>query len=427
MNWEREAAFDRLRADNPRRRASGSDAGQDPAAPAMEATPEEESDPTGAAPSVVTLDEPGQETTRAPQAGAGRRSATGIVAAAALALGLVVGGYVLGSSTGPPPTTQDPITLYGPGGEWAGQGSLGPGDDAEEYRPPVWDTRTTFAAVSELSTSTGTAEAWSLEAPEELGEERLAAMATVLGIDGDPRPQNSGWTVRADGHILDLSPGAGGRISYRTPERGPSASCEGEGCPDMAPGIEDEAVSAARALLDRLGLSAGEHHWSVQGGSGDSTVNVRAGLVVQGHRTGLGWTFWVDNGEVVQFGGTWVSPTSLGDYPVVSEEQALERLMDPRFGAFSGDQSTANPPPPFASWFSDRGAPSGAERLDAGDTLRWPVRHVTVTEARLGLGLFHLADGQSVLLPAYEFTDTEGRPWSVIAVADDRLDFASED
>jgi hypothetical protein len=52
------------------------------------------------------------------------------------------------------------------------------------------------------------------------------------------------------------------------------------------------------------------------------------------------------------------------------------------------------------------------------------VNDVEIVEARLGLASQWQPDGSVLVVPAYEFTDADGGAWSVIAVADDALDFA---
>jgi hypothetical protein len=61
-----------------------------------------------------------------------------------------------------------------------------------------------------------------------------------------------------------------------------------------------------------------------------------------------------------------------------------------------------------------------------GASVSWPVHEVEIVDARLGLATQWQADGSVVIVPAYAFTDTDGGTWSVIAVADDELDFSSE-
>jgi hypothetical protein len=61
-----------------------------------------------------------------------------------------------------------------------------------------------------------------------------------------------------------------------------------------------------------------------------------------------------------------------------------------------------------------------------GAEVSWPVNDVEIVEARLGLASQWQPDGSVLVVPAYEFTDADGGTWSVIAVADAKLDFAAE-
>jgi len=61
-----------------------------------------------------------------------------------------------------------------------------------------------------------------------------------------------------------------------------------------------------------------------------------------------------------------------------------------------------------------------------GASVSWPVTNVQIVSARLGLASQYQPDGSVLLVPAYEFTDSNGGTWSVIAVAESHLDFATE-
>ncbi|MBN8882152.1 MAG: hypothetical protein J0H73_07550, partial [Salana multivorans] len=113
------------------------------------------------------------------------------------------------------------------------------------------------------------------------------------------------------------------------------------------------------------------------------------------------------------------------DVAIVSEADALARLSDPRFGA-------QNMVMPYAvdAYAADGGAteeytpPTQAPAAPGADaTVEWPVWTVDLTSVRLGLGQQYQSDGSVLLVPAYEFTDSDGGTWSVIAVADADLSF----
>jgi hypothetical protein len=122
---------------------------------------------------------------------------------------------------------------------------------------------------------------------------------------------------------------------------------------------------------------------------------------------------------------------AIGDYPIVSEQEAFERLSDPRFGASMTnlpialrEQQVAEQPADAPSEWVPPTEPPAAPT--AGTPLSWPVQDVEIVDARLGLASQWQPDGSVLVVPAYEFTAADGGTWSVIAVADSKLDFAAE-
>lgn len=102
---------------------------------------------------------------------------------------------------------------------------------------------------------------------------------------------------------------------------------------------------------------------------------------------------------------------SLGSYPVVSEEEAVERLGDPRFaGAVLGGGSQPAQP--------------GAEVPSPGGRIAWPVEDVTIVSANLTEARYTLPDGAVLLVPAYDLADAAGSRWTVLAVDEELLDLA---
>ncbi|MFI2490109.1 hypothetical protein ACH47X_24555 [Promicromonospora kroppenstedtii] len=102
---------------------------------------------------------------------------------------------------------------------------------------------------------------------------------------------------------------------------------------------------------------------------------------------------------------------NLGEYPVVSEEDAVERLGDPRF---AGPAPSARQSAP-----DEDAAPSPAP----GGPIAWPVEDVTIVSAELTEVRYTLPDGAVLVVPAYELADAAGSSWTVLAVDEEALDF----
>ena len=138
-------------------------------------------------------------------------------------------------------------------------------------------------------------------------------------------------------------------------------------------------------------------------------------------------------------------PTSPQSLPA-PEDQAGEDLAgedqaspDPVFGATAEpapDESvsapSASPVPPSPSAPSESEAVAseeGSESAPASDPaalappLAVPVADVTVVAAELGLAQYWQPDGSVLMLPSYLLTGDDGSRWSLIAVAEQYVDF----
>jgi len=204
----------------------------------------------------------------------------------------------------------------------------------------------------------------------------------------------------------------------------------------------DAAISRARDVIGSLGLDAGAFEYETQDPGMPQSSYVTAFQVIGGQRTGATWSIGLVGDGVQSLYGSLAPVASLGSYDVVSANAAVARLTDPRFGAsyggpimpimyaedgaqLKGAPSTldrgANSVSPEIAPAPERTVPPTAE---PGSPIAWPVAEVTLTSARLGLTMYTLPDGATLLLPAYELSSADGQVWSVIAVADSHLDFA---
>jgi hypothetical protein len=218
----------------------------------------------------------------------------------------------------------------------------------------------------------------------------------------------------------------------------------------------DAAASRARDALASVGVDTAGAQVRVDdsndkgaGAGGAAYVNVSFLQVIDGRLTGVSWGVMLVGDGVQSLNGTLAKLVPLGTYPVVSASAAAERLNDPRFGAGAGimpyGMGAAASGSGVAS--SDAGVASSGEGVAApgavatanpgqeptvapapqpGAAIRWPVRQVALVSAQLGVALTYQSDGAQTLVPAYVLTDTTGATWSVVAVADDHLDFAAK-
>lgn len=408
-----------------------------------------------------------------------RRRTGWLGAAAAVALVAVGGGgYLAGAAVAGGPdgvgesTAEAPIMLDAPVGAADSRGAEpAPGpmaatdtgmaaesaDQKSSYPYGFWG-RTVFHAGAGLSTSGSEAEAFGLDPAGVLSAETARRVGDTLGASGEPRQEGGSWVVGpADGsgptvHVyadgsgsFDFSdpahdpwscpvfpgkaePGTTGEGGADSSEILPAPDCPTV-TPDAAPAMGD-AVAALRDVMDRLGvdpagfeLEAGESY------EGDPWRYVTAWQVVEGQRTGLSWSASVSASGIANLYGFLAETISLGQYPVVSEAEAVERLGDPRFGASGGmiaqaaDARAAEEGDTASSDMMPAPNPTVPPTPTPGAQIAWPVTDVTITSGRLGVAQQYMPDGAMLLLPAYELRDADGNVWSVLAVAEDLLDF----
>lgn len=244
-----------------------------------------------------------------------------------------------------------------------------------------------------------------------------------------------------------------------------------------------EASTRLTQLLTDLGLSPADYQISGQ----DQTemyadgAAATAELLVAGHPSDLTFNLTLSADGIASFNGMLGSTVSLGDYPVIGAQEAFDRLSDSRFGPanngmvyaaradggaaadtagkattlqeMTGQEMAAQPglvsteqmsteqmsieqaqsgvapegEPPLIMPQSNN-EPQSAQQSSgpaAGDhpLISWPVQQVHITGAEVVYSLQWNADGTTLLVPYYRLTDTDGNTWSMIALADEALDF----
>ena len=407
------------------------------------------------------------------------------VAAAALVVG-GGGGYAIGAAGDGTAPASPVITLQeGPGmdesSEWASQEPavaagavpLGSPDAAvmdRSYFPGYG--RTVFMA-SGLSQEGGSARAYAFDPARVFDEESITRVASGLGVSGTAVLQDGYWQVGPnDGTApsVTLYPDGTASVSYYDPTTDPwscvpqpdvqpsegetdggagSEPSEGMVAPDscvqrdLGPAPQGEAaVSAARDVLVAIGVDPAGFELVTENWGDEMWSYVTAYQVVDGQRSGVQWSVSFTGGGLQSLSGSLAPLLELGEYTVISPAKAVERLTDPRFGSsmgpimYEGTMKGATDAAGAEGQAAEGDAgtsdlsvapaqPTLPPTLTAGSPLRWPVVEVTITGARLGLALQTQPDGAAVLMPTYELTAADGAVWSVIAVADDELDFSA--
>ncbi|MCL3861422.1 hypothetical protein [Actinotalea sp. K2] len=393
------------------------------------------------------------------------------VAAAALLVG-AGGGYAVGAAgSSDAPVADGPILLDGtsPGApQTEMMGPMGGDAAAMEDRAMFWPGyfgRTVFTAQG-LSDQGGTAAAWAYDATAVFSADTLVAAAASLGIAGEPRQEYGSWTIGpidGSGPVLQLQPDGMGTLSMYDPTRDPwscgavsldteqQSGAAGDSGPseeamrldpeigvmpvpecqerDLGPAPTGEAAEAVlRDVLASLGIDAGGLELVVEEHGDPQMTFVTAYQVLDGQRTGAQWSAQLVADGVQSLYGSLAPLVELGDLDVVSPTEAVERLVDPRFGGGQGGPIAYAEGSVLARGTSETmpvpEEPTVPPTVQPGASFRWPVTEAVITQARLGVAVHTQPDGAAVLLPTYELTSSEGGIWSVVAVTDAHLDFS---
>lgn len=414
-----------------------------------------------------------------------RRWLMPVAAAAALVVG-VGGGYVVGSGalTGsteqiaaPLPvatgSTQDPAPPISLAPGAGGAASADSGGDAGmrlqgAQSAPLSTAETAETADSTVSPwhysngrrfhlpvfdeTTSTATVYALDGRAQYSAADAERIARTLGLDAAAHQEEPeyGWTVgdpQHGGPVLWMSPTGAGDVSFHTGVADPSSACWTQIAPeygvDTTKGVnldeatwrafdadvracvvatpmptDQQARDALSLFLTATGVDESQTQVTVTSDDDSRTMTATAARVVAGNVTVVTSAVHVSAKGLLHGNGGTATVVSLGDYDIVSPAEAARRLNDPVFT------------PAYAA--------STASEIDydqlhepvaeppavpvAGARVPWGITEFEIASARLGLAQMTGVEDQRFLAPAYEFTDSEGNVWSVLAIAETEID-----
>ncbi|MGW9168289.1 hypothetical protein [Agromyces sp. NPDC055658] len=373
-------------------------------------------------------------------AGAGLNGTSTLAGSAAPPISLPGAGDSGSESSG---AADRPVTEQAPavGGAFDASGKM----SADMAYPYGYGYGRNVFSASGLSTESGTAAGYGYDPRSASNAETVSALAAALGVEGAPELKDGAWIAGPqDGTGPSVSVGLDGTLSFwfMNPALDPWAECnkllEGatepaapvEPCEPAVPDLPSDAAAAdaLRSLIAAAGGDPGAFEYTTDNNyEGAFTRSAQAWPVVDGQRLDQAWSIELTPQGTYSASGFLAPVVRLGDYEIVSEQEAFERLSDPRFGA----QMTAMP---YAVAEGDSVAtpdvytpPTEPPATPAdGVHISWPVNEVEIVDTRLGLASQWQPDGSVLVVPAYEFTDADGGTWSMIAVADSELDFSAE-
>ncbi|MGC3000386.1 hypothetical protein ACPF8X_19010, partial [Streptomyces sp. G35A] len=260
---------------------------------------------------------------------------------------------------------------------------------------------TTYRADGTLPDGPGSAPVY--RARGQVTEERVAALARALGVEGKPVADGESWRIGGrdgSGPTLRVDRQAPGAWTFSRYTPG-TDHCKGATCsarPTGGPVVSEAAArKAAAPVLKAVGQD--DAKLDARQVMGANRV-VNADPEVGGLPT-YGWTTGVvvgARGEVVGGSGRLAAPVKGDTYPVVSAGKALELMNAAPDAGRRGDVGGCASPAPLEE--PGRRDPCGAATTTPGKDS--PKDTVTVGKAVFGLAA-HAVDGRPALVPSWLF------------------------
>lgn len=353
----------------------------------------------------------------------------------------------------------------------SGSGSTSPMSSEADSKMMAPYGQTVYIYDGDLPELGGTARAWRFPAGAQPDPERVAAIARLLGVEGEvsslPVDQGGGWMVGpADYSGATLSVGADGMLSWwfspspdvwgggvacAAPEPAPvDSTVEGTLCEEPLPpaNVPDEATALhmAEELFAELGydvttldLDAYADEWG---------ANVAAYVLLDGERSPMSMSVGFGaEGVVTWASGFLAEPEVVGEYPMVGAPAGLLRLQDETgrwmwYGVATLDAAASDTPVARNATDTAPVADVPAETMPTEtmpadtlpvetmpvdtlpvetmpvETVPMEVFEIHLVGVHLGLTMVWDVDGTVWLLPAYVFTTADGGEFAVVGIED---------
>lgn len=400
-----------------------------------------------------------------------RRWLMPVAAAAAVAVG-VGGGYLVGAGA-LTPTSEAAATLpleVGSAGDPAPPISLGGSDDGARAQAATADAGGAAGAEFAANSIADTVSPWhysnnrrftapafdagpdeslvyALDGRAHYSAAEATRMAGALGMAGeahqDVEKYGPGWVVgdpQSRGPQFWMWPTGGGEVSYSSGIDEPWGECYALFAPqyDLQNGAEEvyrafdaevnacvaatpmpteqQAREAMSTFLGVTGVDEATTEITVTPSEESRTIWVSAARVVDANTTVVTSSVTVSHKGMLNASGPSATIASLGEYAIITPDEAAARLNDPVYAPQWASETTRE------IEYDDEAATEPPALPQAGADVPWGITEFEISSARLGLALMTSTDDERFLAPAYEFTDTEGNVWSVIALAESELD-----
>ena len=279
-----------------------------------------------------------------------------------------------------------------------------------------------YSVVGNLSTPRISGFAFSIGSKPD-AKDWLRRLASALNVPGDivkesknnftiglNKDTGAGVWLWADdaGSWWSYYPG-GASTSMSSPPCDPSATdCRQEAPlpPTNLLSVEDAVASATRFLI-QVGFEL--KGFRLRGTKNEWSTNVEGELVVAAVPTNLTFSFsFGENGVMTSASGPLVTLKQANGYYIITPEEGVKRLGDPRFTGFSG---------------ATRIAVDVASKNQSTNSTQTKIS-IPINRVEYTLMQAVLANTTTILVPAYTYFNEDGVVGSVIAMKEENLTFA---
>lgn len=396
------------------------------------------------------------------------------VAAAAAVAACLGGGYAWGSGAFATPSAPfaaagDPVPVAtgsaddpapaislgaaresGPQAGGSGDAAATTGVTARSVAPWHYANNRRFT-IPTFSDAPGSATVYAVDGRAQYSADDATRMAAILGVEGEAFQDTAGgqpygWTVgdpTSGRPSFRLFPDSGGDVWYSSGILDPWSACNAQISPrydlDSAPEAthqaffadvdqcvaatpmptEQQARDAMSLFLRATGVDEATTQVTVEPGiKQERTLEMSVARVVEGNVTQVVSSVTVSAAGFLSAWGASGTIVSLGTYDIVSPAEAAARLNDPVFAPAYASSTASSVD--YESLYTTPTEPPAVPA--AGARVPWGITEFEIESARLGLALMTGPAGVQFLAPAYEFTDTDGNVWSVLALAEKDID-----
>ncbi len=382
-----------------------------------------------------------------------------VLASTALVLGLSACGSANTTTSGPAGGSATATTGAAAGPKVINFGAAGGGGATatiSESADKVMAIRNlTYVFDGTLPTLSDMGGSWQFPAGFTPDRDRVAAMASALGVEGEarelPADQGGGWmagpqdyssatlTVSADAlgsWWFNPSPApVAAAIACEMPAYDPAAPVTSGDvstdatvvtetfpvCAEPTPPVgvpnEADALSKAKVLFTSLGYDATNYDYEFYGD--EWSANVTVSMLLDGQRTPVSMTVGFGaEGAVSWASGSLATPVAADAYPLAGVQTGIDRLNDQAQQWMTLGMGYAG------TTMRAESSPDMPVQCDpAADCVPVDATPITVhlTSVKTDLTMVWDADNTVWLLPAYTFGDADGGQYTVIAVTDEYL------